>query len=189
MRMLGVLGLICWLGFWTEGCGSRTVHHGATAQSSRGLTASADLRRIRGGRHLARLHPQVRAKAIALYQQAQAQGIQLKFISGYRKMRRRKGRASWHNFGMAFDLNLAEMPDMKTAVRRYRRDAARWAAIGRIGKAQGLIWGRAWKIEEIFHFEWHPGMPQGLRGRDLRTLLRDAGPLAERPEAAWHHFH
>jgi hypothetical protein len=192
VRTIVLLGLMCWLGFGVEGCASRALNGTQpTWQSGKRLNAqpmSSDLRTVRGGRHLAGLHPTLRRKALQLYAECERAGVAIKFISGYRKMRARKKRASWHNFGMAFDMNLAEHRDMKTAVSRYRRDKSRWAVVGRIGRSLGMFWGEVWKVEEIFHFEWHPGMPEGLRGANLRTLLRDAGPMAERPANAWHHF-
>lgn len=193
MRTLGLLGLMCWLGFGVEGCANRVAYQSQAAWQA--VTAptvvpiAGDLRAIRGGQHLAGLHPALRDKALRLYAQCERAGVPIKFISGHRKMRARKSRASWHNFGMAFDMNLVEHRDMKTAVKRYRRDKERWAVVGRLGRALGMTWGAAWKVEEIFHFEWHPGMPEGLRGANLRTLLKDAGPRAEHPAKAWHHFH
>jgi hypothetical protein len=190
MRAAALLGLMCWLGFGVEGCGRSVQPTLMSGQSisTRTTGPTTDLKVVRGGQHLARLHPVVRAKALHIYNEAERQGVRLRFISGYRKMRRRKSRASWHNFGMAFDLNLVDRRDMKTAVAHYAQDKARWAIVGRIGRDLGMIWGEAWKVEEIFHFEWHPGMPEGLRGANLQTLLDDAGPLAENPEKAWHHF-
>lgn len=192
MRTVVLLGVMCWLGFGLEGCG-RTLQTRLTPQPGGSTARTAhpergDRSAIRGGKHLKRLHPVVRKKALALYHAAEREGIKLRFISGFRQMRHRKKRASWHHFGMAFDLNLVEYRDMKTAVARYPRDKARWAVVGRIGRELGLFWGAAWKVEEIFHFEWHPGMPEGLRGADLQRLLNDAGPLAQHPEKAWHHF-
>lgn len=193
MRAIGLLGLMCWLGFGVEGCASRSAYDAQSrwmgSQRPAVQSIGTDLKTVRGGKHLARLHPTVRRMALQLYAESERAGVRVKFISGYRKMRKRKARASWHNFGMAFDLNLVEYRDMKTAVSRYRSDKRRWAVVGGIGKSLGMVWGQAWKVEEIFHFEWHPGMPEGLRGANLRTLLKDAGPMAERPENAWHHFH
>lgn len=197
---MGVLGLMCWLGFGVEGCASSVTHathsifQSSSARSAqplgvRAATRPGDLRGVRGGEHLTGLHPTLRAKALRLYAECERAGVPVKFISGHRKMRTRKSRASWHNFGMAFDLNLVEHPDMKTAVSRYRRDKRRWAVVGRIGQSLNMIWGQAWRVEEIFHFEWHPGMPQGLRGANLRTLLAGAGSMAQRPANVWHHFH
>lgn len=148
---------------------------------------------VGGARHLARLHPEVRRMARALFEQAAAEGIELKFISGYRAFDRhskkaRAGRASWHAFGMAFDVNLAHRVDMRDALAHYDREAAQWERVGAIAERLGLTWGVQWGRHEVFHFEWHPGMPEAIRRPTLTALLSDAGPDGAAIEKVWRRF-
>lgn len=154
---------------------------------------AVDLSTISGGRHLERLHPVLRARAIALYTAAAERGIKLTFISGHRPFRptsakARKGRASWHAFGMAFDVNLADRRNMKDALAHFDRDKRRWQAVGRIAESLGLTWGLQWGRHEVFHFEWHPGMPDAIRRPTLKTLLGDTGPSGQAIEKTWWRF-
>lgn len=148
---------------------------------------------IAGGKQLTRLHPEVRRMAIALYTEAAANGIELRFMSGYRAFKPRSakaraGKASWHEFGMAFDLILAHRSDMRSALAHYETDAEQWATVGAIGERLGLIWGRKWGRHEVFHFEWHPGMKSAIRGPDLSALLADAGDDGKAFEKTWWRF-
>lgn len=131
--------------------------------------------------------------AEALYTEARARGIEVRFISGHRAFdrhsaRARQGRASWHNFGMAFDLNLARHRTMKAALAHYDADGDDWEALGAIGESLGLTWGRAWGRHEVFHFEWHPGMKAAIRRPQLKKLLADAGPDGRAYKKTWHRF-
>lgn len=160
---------------------------------STAATPAVDLAPIDGGRHLAGLHPEVRRMAEALYTEARARGIEIRFISGHRAFdrhsaRARQGRASWHNFGMAFDLNLARHRTMKAALAHYDADGDDWEALGAIGESLGLTWGRAWGRHEVFHFEWHPGMKAAIRRPQLDALLADAGPDGRAYRKTWHRF-
>ncbi len=148
---------------------------------------------IPGSRHLARLHPEVRRMARALHAEAAAAGIALKFISGHRPFDRhsrkaKAGRASWHAFGMAFDVNLAHHRTMRDALKRYDAEVEQWARVGAIAERLGLTWGLQWKRAEVFHFEWHPGMPEAIRRPTLRALLEDAGPDGRAIEKVWRRF-
>lgn len=148
---------------------------------------------IPGSRHLARLHPEVRRMARALYAEAAAAGIALKFISGHRPFDRhsrkaKAGRASWHAFGMAFDVNLVHHRTMRDALKRYDAEAGQWARVGAIAERLGLTWGLQWGRAEVFHFEWHPGMPEAIRRPTLRALLKDAGPDGRAIEKVWRRF-
>lgn len=145
---------------------------------------------VAGARHLARLHPDVRRMARALHAEAAAAGVELKFISGHRAFDRhskkaKKGRASWHAFGMAFDVNLAHRKDMRDALNHYTRDRAQWQAVGAIAERLGLTWGLQWGRHEVFHFEWHPGMPDAIRRPTLTVLLKDAGRDGGAIEKVW----
>lgn len=148
---------------------------------------------IPGGKQLTRLHPEVRRMAIALYTEAAANGIELRFMSGYRAFKPRSakaraGKASWHEFGMAFDLILAHRSDMRSALAHYDADAEQWATVGAIGERLGLIWGLKWGRHEVFHFEWHPGMKSAIRGPDLGVLLSEAGEDGKAFEKTWWRF-
>lgn len=152
-----------------------------------------DPARIAGGHHLAKLHPEVRRMALALYSEAAAAGVELRFISGYRAFKptsakARAGRASWHEFGMAFDLILAHRRDMKTALRHYDDDEDAWNTVGAIGERLGLKWGLEWGRHEVFHFEWHPGMKSAIRRADLERLLADAGADGKAYPKTWWRF-
>ncbi|MCB9551771.1 MAG: M15 family metallopeptidase [Myxococcales bacterium] len=152
-----------------------------------------DPARIPGGHHLAKLHPEVRRMALALYSEAAAAGVELRFISGYRAFKptsakARAGRASWHEFGMAFDLILAHRRDMKTALRHYDDDEDAWDTVGAIGERLGLKWGLEWGRHEVFHFEWHPGMKSAIRRADLERLLADAGADGKAYPKTWWRF-
>ena len=120
---------------------------------------------------------------------AAAEGIGLTFISGYRPYRpkRRSGGtlASWHSFGNAFDLNLSDRAGMVEALEHFESDRSRWEKIGAIAKELGLIWGLQWGKKEVFHFEWHPGQPSGIRAKTLRRLLKLAGPRGKHYRKTW----
>ncbi|MCA9542151.1 MAG: M15 family metallopeptidase, partial [Myxococcales bacterium] len=131
--------------------------------------------------HLASLHPEVRAMALALAEQAEAAGVPIRFISGHRRFnpraaRARAGRASWHQFGMAIDLVLADRKGMADALDHYSNDRERWQTVGQIAKRLGFTWGLEWRREEVVHFEWHPGMPSAIRRPTLNALLALTGP-------------
>lgn len=156
-------------------------------------TPPVDPAQIPGGHHLAKLHPEVRRMAIALYTEAAAEGVALRFMSGYRAFKPRSakaraGKASWHEFGMAFDLILAHRRDMRTALRNYDDDEAAWETVGAIGERLGLTWGLEWGRHEVFHFEWHPGMKSAIRRAELTLLLADAGADGRDYEKTWWRF-
>lgn len=130
-------------------------------------------------RSFEKLHPEFRERMMRVLAQARAMGENPRILSGYRPLdrkRARRGRASWHAFGLALDINLAEYTSMRGALANMGRDAARWERLGRLVEAEGMIWGGRWRAEEVFHIEWHPGMPEGLGGAHLAKLLALAGP-------------
>lgn len=148
---------------------------------------------VRGGHHLEKLHPELARRARLLYERAQAEGIILRFISGYRRYRVRqtkpgRSKASWHNFGAAFDVLLHKRKGMKDSLSHLSEDQASWDRVGQIAKELNLIWGKPWGEAEIFHFEWHPGHPEALRAPALKRLLKVTGPQAEQYEKAWDLF-
>ena len=126
-----------------------------------------------------------------LVKRAAAEGIQLYFISGYRPYRPRPPRraggslASWHSFGNAFDLNMRPRRSMEDALAHFGEDEARWRRVGAIAESLGLTWGLQWGRKEVFHFEWHPGQPDGIRARTLRRLLNLAGDDGARYRETW----
>ena len=136
-----------------------------------------------GKDHLARLHPELRRRAQALVRRARAEGIEVRFISGYRRPR---GKPSWHHFGLAFDLNLVGRKSMKDALRHYEADRKRWEVVGRIAGELDLVWGAPWRRTEIFHFEWHPGYPAAITRKRARQLKGRAG--GSTPEKVWKLF-
>ncbi len=147
----------------------------------------------RGGRLLVGSHPEVVRLALTLYAQAQAEGIEVVFISGYRKFTPRKrgargGWASWHNFGLAFDLNLTRRKGMSDAKAHWDEDRAQWDRLGALGRALGLVWGGDFRTPDIFHFEWHPGHDAWINPDDLRSFLALAGPDGKRYERVWSLF-
>lgn len=145
---------------------------------------------IRGQRLLARVHPWLRQVALDFAARAAREGIAVRFISGFRPYRRkprgaRGGRASWHNFGLAFDVNLMGRRSMKDAKKSYAADRAQWERLGALAKAGGLTWGGTFRRPDIFHFEWHPGFPAYLDGKTLERLQAVAGPKCSDFEKTW----
>lgn len=140
----------------------------------------------------ANLHPDFATKVDQLVTRSAQAGVRLKIISGYRKLdvnrARTQRRASWHNFGLAIDLNLVKRRDMKDALAHWGEDAKDWQTVARIGREVGLIWGGEWQREEIFHFEWHPGQPSSLKDAVLTALLAEAGPDGKGFKRTWHRF-
>lgn len=129
------------------------------------------------------LHPTLRHKALVLAERARAAGVPVKFISGFRRPRRKP---SWHQFGLALDLNLAHRKTMKDALAHYAADEAQWAKVGAIAEGLGLTWGLPWRLSEVFHFEWHPGYPAAITPKRARELTVRAG--GDTPEMVWKLF-
>ncbi len=146
---------------------------------------------VPGARHLGDLHPALRSRALLLFQRARAEGIEVTFIFGYTPYVPRKrtgpgGWATWHQFGLAFDLNLADRRDLADGRRHFTSDAPRWQRLGAIAGELGLAWGGAWRSSyDPFHFEWHPGDDSVISKDDLRRFLALAGPRAERFREVW----
>ena len=146
---------------------------------------------IRGGQHLEDLHPHIRKLAQVLYEKAEDTGIEIRFISGYRKYRVKKkvkkngSLASWHNLGLAFDVNLVGRKGMRDALKHWKDDQVDWQKLGKIAKGLGLTWGLAWGRKEVFHFEWHPGYPDAIRKKTLRVLQKQGGVMLSRFKTIW----
>lgn len=137
---------------------------------------------IAGERHLAGLHPELAKRARLLHRRAAQAGIELRFISGRRKLKPR--RLGWHQFGLAVDLNLAHRRDMKDALRHYEEDRWAWRQVGAIAEDLGLIWGLSFRRSEVFHFEWHPGYPAAFSRKLGATFMKHIGPKRN-VEAVW----
>ncbi len=143
------------------------------------LRGSAKLRLLEG------LHPYFADSVARMVALAKSEGIDIKVISGVRpstvrqvwvtktlkgkgkkprkvKVRTEVHRKTWHAWGLAVDVNLAHRSDLTTAVAAYLSDPEehrQWTRVGEIGMALGLKWLGPHNVEEIFHFEWHPGWP------------------------------
>ena len=146
---------------------------------------------VRGGEYLEGLHPTLVERARLLYERAQEKGIKIRFISGYRRYRPKKrprpggSLASWHNFGAAFDINLHHRKSMRAALKHLKEDESSWQAIGQIAERLGLTWGRPWGDEEIFHFEWHPGLPEAIRKPAFDQIKKVTQDPVKRYKEAW----
>jgi len=109
-----------------------------------------------GDQVLQGLAPEAASLASRLIEQAKARGITLRLFAGYRSPQqqaelvatgRSRAALSTHNTGLAFDVVLFE--DGKAVF-----DANRYAAVGEIGKALGLVWGGDYKaFPDAPHFE------------------------------------
>jgi hypothetical protein len=146
---------------------------------------------IPGVRDLADLPPALRTRALILVQRAHAEGIAVRFIFGYTRYLARTrtgpgGWATWHQFGLAFDLNLVDRRDLNDGRRHFAADAPRWRRLGAIATELGLAWGGAWRSSyDPFHFEWHPGDDAVISRDELRRFLGLAGPRGERFREVW----
>lgn len=146
---------------------------------------------VPGAQRLADLHPALRSRALVLFQRARAEGIAVTFIFGYTPYVARTrtgpgGWATWHQFGLAFDLNLADRRDLNDGRRHFAADAPRWKRLGEIATELGLAWGGAWRSSyDPFHFEWHPGDDSVISRDELRRFLGLAGPRGERFREVW----
>jgi len=133
----------------------------------------------RSAKNIATLEPEVQPFATRLIEEAQAQGINAKVISGSRSyaeqdalyakgrtapgnvVTKARGGQSWHNFGLAFDIGIFS-PDSKT----YYGESAAYREVGNIGKALGLEWGGDWEFVDEPHFQYNP---KGYSLAEMRT--------------------
>jgi peptidoglycan LD-endopeptidase CwlK len=124
----------------------------------------------RSEKNIRTLKPEVQPLARSLIEQAVAQGINAKVISGYRSYAEQdalyaKGRTapgpkvtkaragySWHNFGIAFDIGMFSKDG-----KEYLGESPDYAKVGKIGENLGLEWGGSWKdfVDEP-HFQFNP---------------------------------
>ncbi len=137
------------------------------------------------------LHPALRRRALALYGRLRDEGIAVRFIHGFAPYKPRKrmgpgGMANWHNFGLAFDLNLMHRTGLADAKAHFDDDAEIWRRIGLIAEELGLVWGGGWRSTyDPFHFEWHPGHDAIINAGELRDFLKLAGRRAKRWQRVW----
>lgn len=127
--------------------------------------------------NIATLNPKVRPYARALVQQAAAQGITIKVISGTRtyaeqdalfnqrpKVTNARGGFSNHNFGIAFDIGLFKGSS-------YVPESPLYKAVAAIGKSLGLEWGGDWKsIVDEPHYQLRPPWATGSESAMLAEL-------------------
>lgn len=200
-RALRVARLFCLASTFAFGCCGSKLN--SPCQQSGRSTATQGLKlgepskpvlEVRGGAYLEGLHPTLVERARLLYERAQAKGIKLRFISGYRRFRPKRNPkvggsvASWHNFGAAFDVNLHQRKSMKDALQHLEEDEVTWRIVGEIAAELGLTWGKPWGDAEIFHFEWHPGHPDALRRPAFEKLIKASGENVDHYREAWKLF-
>lgn len=136
-------------------------------------------------------HPAMRKAAAELVRRLAAEGIAVKLIFGYTPYSPRKrtgpgGWASWHEFGLAFDLNLTHRKSLGDAKKHFVDDDATWRRIGAVAAEVGLVWGGSWRTTyDPFHFEWHPGHDSVINKDDLRQLLKLAGKRGKNYQRTW----
>lgn len=80
-----------------------------------------------------------------------------------KKVTNAKPGASWHNFGLAFDV----VPIVNG--KAVWNDNVLWEQIGDLGRQMGLIWGGDFKnFKDKPHFEYHPNLTL-VEANDLRN--------------------
>ncbi|MCC6619972.1 MAG: M15 family metallopeptidase [Deltaproteobacteria bacterium] len=136
-------------------------------------------------------HPIMRDLAVQLVERLRAEGIHVKLLMGYTPYVARKktgpgGWASWHEFGLAFDLNLAKRKSLADAKKHFAQDERTWKRIGAIAEELGLVWGGGWRSTyDPFHFEWHPGHDSVINKDDLKSFLKLAGKKGRHYQKVW----
>lgn len=144
-----------------------------------------------GAKHLDKLHPYLRHLGLELHRRAFAAGIPFRFIHGYATYKPRKsmgpgGMANWHQFGLAFDILIADRKSITDGTNHFGADDPQWRVLGTIAAELGLVWGGSWRSSyDPFHFEWHPGDDPVINPADLRRLLAKAGPDGRDLQAVW----
>ena len=124
----------------------------------------------RSAKNIATLNKKVQPLARRLIEEAVAQGINAKVISGHRTyeeqndlyaqgrskpgliVTKAKGGQSNHNFATAFDVGIFS-PDGK----KYIEESTAYDEVGKIGEALGLEWGGSWKFYDAPHFQYNEG--------------------------------
>jgi hypothetical protein len=141
------------------------------------------------------LHPELIAKILRLDALCKKDEIEIILISGYRPYERKEKSkkdqvlASWHMFGLAFDINLSKYgSDMDQAMKAYQKDKETWQKIGKYATQLGLTWGLKWGLPEVFHFEIHNGFPDAIRSDTFNQIKKivNNDPLNQYQEL-WKH--
>lgn len=170
-----------------------------------------EIARKAGFRHLKGLHPYVADSVRQLVLKAREEGIDLKVISGLRphtvrkvwvtktvkvkgkkvkkKVAKTTHRRTWHTWGVGIDVNLGHRKDLSSATAAFvsgGTERKQWMRVGEIGESLGLKWLGLYDANEIFHFEWRPGLPGLPKGAVHSKLssLKARGGL----EAVWQVF-
>ena len=143
-----------------------------------------------GARHLAELHPHLQELARELHRRAVEAGVPFRVVFGYTPYERRSrpglgGMATWHQFGLAFDVLIADRRDIGDGRKHFASDDPAWKKLGALAQELGLTWGGIWKNYDPFHFEWHPGDDATISVADLRRFLALAGPAGKDYRAVW----
>ena len=144
---------------------------------------------MRRGYLLEEVHPELVDRMRLMYALLEEEGIEIVFVSGYRPhawFDRPNRLASWHNLGMAVDLNLAHRGSLEEANRHFDEDEPKWRRIEEIATGLGIIWGE--RYDDIFHFEWHPGFHSRIRDHEFEQFQNLAGSDLEDHDEAWHLF-
>ena len=137
-----------------------------------------------GGKMFATLQPPVRPMARMLVQEAAANGIDVRIISGHRsydeqdalyaqgrarpgrKVTNARGGYSNHNFGIAFDVGVFSGS-------RYLGTSPKYKAVGVLGQEIGLEWGGNWtSLVDEAHFQLRPAWARALPERAMLAELR-----------------
>lgn len=161
------------------GANSSTDEAGGT---KRPIDELPDLDEMRRGDLLEGLHPEFVDRIRLMYALLDEEGIEIVFVSGYRPHKNfdKPGRlGSWHNLGMAVDLNLAH----RNSLEFHDEDEETWERIGEIAAGLGVIWGAS--FDDIFHFEWHPDHYARIRDHELQKFREIAGDDLDNYREVW----
>ena len=150
--------------------------------SERPVDELPELDEMRRGELLEGVHPEFVDRIRLMYALLENEGIEIVFVSGYRPHKsfdRPNRLGSWHNLGMAVDLNLAD----RSSLRQYDEDEEKWERIGEIAAGLGIIWGA--RFDDPFHFEWHPDYYARIRDHELQEFQQLAGDDLEDYQKVW----
>lgn len=135
------------------------------------------------------IHPELQKRIRLMYALLKEEGIEIVFVSGYRPhswFDKPNRLASWHNLGMAVDLNLRHRTSLDDATEHYSEDEHKWERIGEMAKGLGIIWGA--RYDDIFHFEWHPGYHARIREHEFEEFQALAGDDLDNHREVWSRF-
>lgn len=164
---------------------AETGAHSATgdrSEADRPVDELPELDEMRRGDLLEGVHPEFVDRIRLMYALLEKEDIEIVFVSGYRPHKHfdKPGRlGSWHNLGMAVDLNLAH----RNSLEFYEEDEKIWERIGEVAAGLGIIWGAS--FDDIFHFEWHPDYYARIRDHELEKFRDLAGNELENYREVW----